>query len=231
MSRKPLSSWRTRRGKRGTALGELLAFTADHVCKVTALSKRQLGYWDSTGFFNPAYATENRRRPFSRIYSFRDVVGLRTIAILRKDHRLPLQELRKVGAWLQRHHETPWASLTIYVSGRRVYFDDPRTGLRMEAKPQGRPVLPFAMERVAQQVAIAAERLKKRKPQEVGKVIRNRYVVHNAPVLAGTRIPTSAISNLRDAGYTVRGIIREYPRLKPKDVQAAVKYEERQRAG
>lgn len=82
-------------------MAELLAFTADHVARLTGLSNRQLRYWDQTGFFAPTHLDEHHRRAFGRIYSFRDVVGLRAISILRKTHKIPLQELRRVGEWLR----------------------------------------------------------------------------------------------------------------------------------
>lgn len=213
---------------------ELLAFSAEHACRLTRLSQRQLTYWDRTRFFSPQFADENRRRAYSRIYSFRDIVGLRTVAILRNEHKVPLQELRRVGAWLKKHHDAPWASLTFYVGGRRVFFDDPATGSRMGARPLGQPVFPIAMEEIARDMGEAARRLRERSTNEVGKVTQHRYVVHNAPVLAGTRVPTSAVWNLHEAGYSSRQIIREYPRLKPKDVRAAIDYEDRrakQKAG
>ena len=208
---------------------ELLAFSTEHVCRLTGLSERQLSYWDTTDFFSPQYADDNRRRVFSRIYSFRDIVALRVLGLLRKTHKVPLQELRKVDAWLRENHESPWANLTFYVSGKRIFFDDPRTGARLGTKPLGQPVFPFEMERVAHEMSSAAKRLQMRDRDEVGKVIRNRYVVHNAPVLAGTRIPTSAVWNLHEAGFGVRAIIREYPRLKKKDVEAAIDFESEHR--
>jgi len=55
----------------------ILAFSADDVCRVTGLSQRQLAYWDKTGFFAPEFASP-KERPFARVYSFRDVVGLRS---------------------------------------------------------------------------------------------------------------------------------------------------------
>ncbi len=61
------------------------AFSADQVTKLTGLSKAQLHYWDETGFFSPRYAFENWRSPYSRIYSLKDVVGLRTLSVLRKE--------------------------------------------------------------------------------------------------------------------------------------------------
>jgi uncharacterized protein (DUF433 family) len=45
-------------------------------------------------------------------------------------------------------------------------------------------------------------------------------------VVAGTRIPTRAIRNFKKAGYTVDQIIAEYPDLTPRDIEAALKYEE-----
>src|SRR5438128_5134619 len=106
---------------------ELLAFTADHVCSLTGLSKRQLRYWDATDFFSPTLADDEfGRRAFGRVYSFRDLVGLRTIAVLRE--QIPLQELRRVGQWLRAHSETPWSSLRLGVSGKTVTFQDPATG-------------------------------------------------------------------------------------------------------
>ena len=211
-------------------MDELLAFSAEHVARLTGLSLRQLGYWDSTRFFSPQFADDNRRHAYSRIYSFRDVVGLRTLAILRNDHGVPLQELRRVNGWLGEHYGTPWASLTFYVAGRQVFFDDPRTGARLTARPLGQPVFPIEMKRIAQDMLEAAARLRERSQEDVGKVTKHRYVVHNAPVLAGTRIPTSAVWNLHEAGYGVRAIIREFPRLKQKDVREAISYEEQRKA-
>ena len=206
---------------------ELVGFIAEHVRRLTGISDRQLRYWDQTEFFTPTYVDENRRHPFSRVYSFRDLVGLRAIAILRNEHKVPLQELRRVGAWLKQHHESPWSELTFYVSGHRVFFDDPATGARMAGRPLGQTALPFAMEPVATEMRKAAERLREREPEQIGKILRYRYVAHNAPVLAGTRIPTAAVWRFRQAGFDTDAIIKEYPRLRPQDVKAAIRFEQR----
>ena len=62
------------------------AFSADQVVKLTGLKIRQLAYWDSLGFFQPQYAAEDRRSPYSRIYSFKDVVALRTLSVLKSEY-------------------------------------------------------------------------------------------------------------------------------------------------
>jgi uncharacterized protein (DUF433 family) len=73
----------------------------------------------------------------------------------------------------------------------------------------------------------AAARLRERSPEQIGHVSRNRYIVHNAWVVAGTRIPTTAIWNFHEAGYTAKQIIAEYPRLTSKDIRAAIDFEKR----
>lgn len=206
---------------------EIVAFTADHVCRLTDLSARQLRYWDRTGFFSPTLLDEHRSRAFGRIYSFRDVVGLRVIAVLRNG--VPLQELRRVGEWLKARHADPWSTQQFYLQGRKVVLHDPASGAPTEASGVGQRVLAIALEPIAGQMQRAAERLRARGKDQVGKIVRNRYVVHNAYVVAGTRIPTSAIWNLHAAEYSAKDIIREYPRLKLKDITAAISFEGRRR--
>lgn len=204
---------------------ELAAFTAEHVCRLTGLSARQLSYWDKTEFFSPTLLDEYRRRAFGRIYSFRDVVGLRTIGMLRKVHQIPLQELRRVGEWLHNWHDAPWSSLRFALIGRKVVFYDPTSDSIVEPRGAGQEVLPIALEPIANEMRDAAAQLRERQTEQLGQLSRNRYVVHNAWVIAGTRIPTSAVWNFHQAGYSNDAIIREYPRLTPADIVAAVDFE------
>jgi DNA-binding transcriptional MerR regulator len=207
---------------------EIIAFTADHVRKLTGLSARQIRYWDDTGFFSPTLIDRESRRAFNRIYSFRDVVGLRAIALLRR--KLPLQELRRVGEWLRLKHETPWSSLRLALAGRRVAFSDEGAGEFVEARDPSQQVFSVALEPIANEMREAAAKLRDRQESDFGRIIRNRYVVHNAWVLAGTRIPTQAIRNLHDAGYSIEAIIHEYPRLTPSDIWAALAQEVKKQA-
>jgi uncharacterized protein (DUF433 family) len=207
-------------------VAELAAFTAENVCRLTKLSPRQVRYWAKTGFFAPSFLNDRRRRAFGRIYSFRDVVGLRTIAMLRNEHGVPLQELRRVGKWFQSKHDTPWSSLKFALRGREVVFYEPGSGVAVEPRGAGQEVLSIALEPIAAEMRSAADKLRERREEQLGQLARNRYVVHNAWVLAGTRIPTSAIWNYHEAGYTSNQIIREYPRLTASDIAAAIKFEE-----
>lgn len=201
---------------------ERLTFGVDQVCSLTGLTRRQIQYWDETGFFSPEFAGEDR------VYSFRDLVGLRTIAKLRET--VPLQELRKVGEWLKREHETPWASLRFFRSGRSVHFRDPKTGDVIAANPEDQRVC-IELEEIANEVRELIAARRRRSLSEEGKVERKRRVVRSRPVLAGTRIPVDAIWNFHEAGYSTEQIIVEYPTLTAKDVVAAIKYKSAKKTG
>ncbi len=203
------------------------AFTTETVARLTGLSRRQLAYWDKTGFFSPTHLDRDRPGgPHSRIYSFRDLVGLRTIALLRS-HGVTLQELRKVGAWLHQYESEPWSRLRFATSGGKVYVREPQTGAMVRAsKPAGQAVISWELETIANDTARA---LSERTDDQIGEIEHRRSVLNNAAVIAGTRIPTSMIFDFHAAGYSTAQILDEYPQLRPADIRAAVEFEERAR--
>ncbi|MBF6568597.1 MAG: DUF433 domain-containing protein [Candidatus Binataceae bacterium] len=216
-------------------------FTADQVCALCGISARQLAYWDKTGLFKPRY-TADEKRSFNRIYSFRDVVGLRTIGRLRNKYGVPLNpDLRQISEDLKKTPDADWSKLVFYedpiaesarlkgASGQRkrrarVYFRHPNSGDIIASSPHGQQPL-FEMRTMIQNVERNLARMNRRKPKQIGKVEQHRYVVRNEPVIAGTRIPTAAVYRLHKAGFTSDAILREFPRLQPVDVDAAIKHE------
>lgn len=88
-------------------------------------------------------------------------------------------------------------------------------------------MLDIALEPIANEMRAAAKRLQERGAEQIGRIVRNRYVVHNAWTLAGTRVPTQAIWNFHQAGYDTAAILKEYPRLTAADVDAAIQWEAR----
>jgi len=202
------------------------AFSAFHVCRLTGLSLRQLSYWDNTEFFSPYYAFENRRSPFSRVYSFEDLVGLRVISILRNERKIPLQTLRRVAEELSHYHSRPWSGLVLYVVGKAVYFKEPDSDIiRKVGHPQR--VFPLAVDAVTTDMQVKADALRVRRVDQIGHVERHRNIVHNAWIVAGTRIPTRTIWRYHEAGYDTAAIIKDYPQLTPIDVSSAISHEQR----
>jgi DNA-binding transcriptional MerR regulator len=201
------------------------AFSGDHVVRLTGLTTTQLRYWDKTGFFRPEYS-EGARAPYGRVYSFQNVLGLRTLGILRKTYEIPLQQLRKVAQELSKHRNAPWSELALYVFERNVYFKEPTSG-QVRSALSGQYAL-IELRTIAHDLANEAAKLKERSSDQIGRIERHRFIVHNAWAVAGTRIPTKTIKRFHDAGYSTEKIIREYPSLTEADIKAAVNHEVRQ---
>lgn len=197
----------------------ITAFSMKQVQNLTGLSESQLIDWDTSDFFRPSFAYENRRSPYSRIYSFEDVVGLRTLSILR--NRVSMQHLREVAIRLKEHSGKPWSQLTLYTLNGEVHFRRPKSGM-IEGVISGQCGATIPLESVAEEIREKAEALKRRKPETIGKVAKHRFVMGGASVIAGTRIPVSSVRALADAGYSVGEILAEYPSLTQIDIETVI---------
>ena len=194
------------------------AFSADQVMKLTGLSMRQLAYWDDLGFFKPQYAAEDRRAPYARIYSFKDVVGLRTLSVLKTQYKCSLPHLRDVAEELTSYSDAPWAEITLYVWKRQVQFKEPDTG-RVRGVVDGQYAM-LPIKSVMEDVRNAADKLRQRQTDQIGRIEKHRFVSHQAEVISGTRIRVATIRRFIDSGYSTEQILNEYPSLTAADVAA-----------
>jgi uncharacterized protein (DUF433 family) len=209
---------------------EILAFTADQICALTGLTHRQLRYWSATNVFRSEY--DRGESNWSSVYSFCDLVSLDLLATLRGKHKVPLQELGKVSRWLreQYHRQTPWSAVRLFVGGRSVCFGEADSEpVRRAFSGLPGPVYLIDLGRMVRGALRKVQRLRKRQGHQIGRIERRRRVVHNLPVVAGTRIPTIAIWELYEAGYTGQRIQKKFPSLTQRDVEAAIAYEEDRR--
>jgi uncharacterized protein (DUF433 family) len=194
----------------------LRAFSVDHAARITGLSKARLTRWDSLGFFSPEMADESDRgNAYSRVYSYTDLVGLRTLAVLTDKHRVPLSELRKAHDVLARHVGKPWSDIQLSVLNRKVVFDLDGAPRDVEGQYAGKHI---PLPTIASEVAEAANALRNRNTDQIGVIERHKFIAHNARVLAGTRIPVKAVESFIDEGYTDTAIVAEYPSLTKFDV-------------
>jgi uncharacterized protein (DUF433 family) len=197
------------------------AFSADQVVKLTGLTIRQLSYWDSLKFFQPEYATEDRRSPYSRIYSLKDVVGLRTLSVLKSEYKCSLLHLREVAKKLSTYSKTPWADLTLYVWKRKVYFTPPRG--QTQGVLDGQYLL-LPIKSIMDDVRKKAESMRQRDPEQIGQIEKRKYISHQAEVISGTRIRVATILHFLEAGYSTAAILKEYPSLTEADIEAAKRH-------
>ena len=200
------------------------AFGEEDAARLSGLSVWQLREWDRSGFLRPSYAPDNRQLPHSRVYSFRDIVALRVLGQLRNTHHVSLQHLKKVSQKLAEFGDAKWTSTTLYVLGRKVVFDDPRSKERKEVL-SGQRVFDIPLRIAAADTRKAIRLLNKRDPGDAGKIVSDRFVMENQPVFNKTRIPVAVVKRYLAAGYSTDGIIKEFPSLSVADIEAAATYE------
>ena len=197
------------------------AFSEEQVQRLTALTVGRLRYWDKSDFFKPSYVEDNPRLPYSRFYSFKDIVALRTIEMLRVQNNVPLQHLRKVAEKLSHLKDDLWTKTTLYVVNRKVVLVNPETQVPQEAVT-GQYLLGIPLKQVIADTSDDIARMQKRSDKQIGHLSKSRAIAHNAWVIAGTRIPVGAVRRLYEDGYSVDEIIAVDPDLTPSDVQVAL---------
>lgn len=200
------------------------AFTIEQASRLSGLSVQRLISWDRSDFFAPSYASENRRVAYSRVYSFEDIVDLRTLAILRDRHNVQVDELRRSAARLKADGGRAWSGRKLYVFRGKVAFDDPENGQARNVVDGQYIETCIPLESIAKDMAKQSEEMRGRPSDSFGKIARSKFVAGNQWVVAGTRIPISAVLEYVSAGYKAEGIIEQFPDLTLEDVEAAVKH-------
>jgi uncharacterized protein (DUF433 family) len=203
------------------------AFSEEQTEKLTGISRAQLRYWDETDFYRPSYS-ENRPIAYSRVYSFRDLVALRVLDVLRNKFGISLQHLRDVRTRLGALDDNPerWIETRLYPFNGRVIWYETNSEQPTEVA-SGQLVAYVELNDIVQETKDAIGRLRfARDSSSIGTIEKSRYVMRNAAVIAGTRIPVKAIKRFAAAGYSMPQIIAEYPDLTERDIAAALQYDE-----
>lgn len=136
-----------------------------------------------------------------------------------------MPELRRATEYLQQFSASPWTDVGLRVYGKRLVFRNPETDQWETADARGQLVLTIDMDVISRESEREARVLMQRTPEHFGKIIRNRYIMSNAWVFSGTRIPIEAVLGLHRAGYSDVAILVQYPTLDGLDIQAALAFE------
>lgn len=207
----------------------IAAFSEDQVERITGLNKGRLRYWARTDFFRPSFVEDDPRLAYSRFYSFKDIVALRTLEVLRIQHSVPLQQLRKVAEKLAHLKDELWTKTSLFVVNRRVIFQNPETGKPQEVV-SGQYLLGIKLQKIISDTRNDVTTLNQRSSDSIGKVRKHRSIARNAWSIAGTRITVGSVKRFHEDGYSVNQIIAEYPDLTREDVQAALAHDDSQAA-
>lgn len=196
------------------------AFTLEQASRVARVSERRARYWASRGVLVPQLLYDRSRSPHRYLYDFTDVVGLRTLGLLRDTYGLSLQQLRKAHNLLRQYADRPWSELRFWVRGNELLFSAPGTQQVVSATRPGQAAIPIEIERVAQSVRDAATALGTRSPEDIGMTEQHRNIQSNQLVVKGTRVPVASILELDEDGYDPDAIVRALPALTTADVHA-----------
>lgn len=197
------------------------AFSEEQVATLTGLSKAQLRSWNRGGFIRPEFRVgDDPRRPYSYIYSFKDLLKLRVLNQLRNVYNVPMRELRRVEGELAHMGDDKWTKQRLWVLNRRVVFEEPES-LRKREISSKQFVAEIPLEVVTADARDDIRRLNRRNGGEVGRIVTKRALHASEPVFAGTRIPVSAVQGYLDAGFSDDEIIKRLPDLEPPDIEAA----------
>ncbi len=214
---------------------DVSVFTTGQVVRLTGITKRKLAYWIERGVI-AADIDAASGRGHVRLFSFQNLVEVRVGMWLRD--LISLQLIGKIVAHLrEKGAERPLAEETFGVfertAGRRVARDvvmmSPNDAA-WEDWQSGQKILEVVVpvHVFSGELRDAAERDRKRQ-RRVGQIERRRGVLGSTPVLAGTRVPTRAIWALHQAGYDTGRILKNYPGLGRRDVEAAIQEETKRR--
>jgi uncharacterized protein (DUF433 family)/DNA-binding transcriptional MerR regulator len=210
-------------------------FSSIQVIRIAGISKRRLDYWIDKGIVT-ADIDRAQGRGRVRLFSFANLVEVRVAAWLRD--KMSLQLIGKIVQRL-RSDDTrlPLAEVTFGVIEDRTR-GRPRHQVVVlrpdgvwEEWHSGQKIMEITvpLSTFAEELRHSAE-ADRRRTRKVGKTEKRRGVLGSTEVVAGTRIPTSAIRSLHRAGYDLDRILESYPGLEPADIKAAIGAEEYRRS-
>ena len=128
-------------------------FTAAQACQLTSCTPHQLRYWDKVGLVSPSIQTTDGRPGRRRIYSFRDLVGLRVVKSL-LDNGLSIQRVRRAWDYLRRtgNMDDHLAEVKLIADGQSIFAVAHDDAELLDALRQGQLAFFVKIDEIAQDV-------------------------------------------------------------------------------
>lgn len=201
-----------------------VSYPSDLAAALSGATPGQLQYWRTASSGRPALLVPEYRRGRRWLYSFRDVLALRTFAYLRES--VSLQKVRRAVQTLEdlgdEGHLSSYRLVAtddgsiVWITPGQNYVDlvsfpgQVREGVVMEevfgpfVDKRGNDVLPLF--------------------RPVPNIVVNYSVLGGYPVVSGTRVPYDSVSTLVDDGVPFAEVCDFYPSVSPEGASDAVKF-------
>lgn len=190
----------------------LVMFTRARVAEMAEMRENRLGYWERTGLVTPTVEERLTGNRAVRLYDFTDMMSILVIAALRE--QVSLQHIRLIVAYLQRL-DFKVSEVTFAIAGRKVHFQA-SDGKWEDISEQGQIVLHQVLDLKPLRARI--RRAAARRGGAAGQIEKRRGARGSKPLLAGTRVPVSAVQAYLDNGVDTAEILRAYPDLSSADI-------------
>jgi uncharacterized protein (DUF433 family)/DNA-binding transcriptional MerR regulator len=199
-----------------------MAFPVPLAVTLSGATVDQLAYWRRRTRSHPPLLEPEAKRGGRYLYSWADIVAVRSIVYLRQVRSLP--RIRKAVETLRRLDEHDWEHLARYslaTTGDSIVVVTPKGEvLDVDAQP-GTVMDPILLGDVLRGFRTDAGRdvpaLRTPKPH----LSVDPGVLGGYPVVVGTRVPYDVVASLADDGYSEAEIIQLYPTVKPGTVADA----------
>ncbi|HZA20066.1 MAG TPA: MerR family transcriptional regulator [Actinomycetota bacterium] len=128
-------------------------FTAEQASRFTACTAHQLRYWDRIGLMKPSVQSTGGRPGVRRLYSFRDLIGLRCIRSL-IEGGMSLQRIRRAYDYLRKKAELEQhlSEIKLVTDGDSIFKIHDDDGEILDALKEGQMAFFLAMDEVARGV-------------------------------------------------------------------------------
>lgn len=201
-----------------------MPFSVPITSVLTGASPRQLGYWRRPTASSSPLLQPTARRSGRYLYSWADVVALRSIVYLRQEKSLP--RIRRAVAELRRLETDEWEHLAQYRLIRTtetIVVQTPAGDILDLEKAPGTVLDEVLMEDVLGPYEAHGEEVPALHRPRPNLTVDPR-ILNGYPVIAGSRVPFDSVASLADEGAANAEIIELYPSVDPKGIPDAQQF-------
>jgi DNA-binding transcriptional MerR regulator len=125
-------------------------FTAEQACRFTGCTPHQLRYWDRVNLVTPSVQSTRGRPGVKRLYSFRDLIGLRVIRSL-LDGGMSLQRVRRAIEFLRKKAglDEHLSEVRLVTDGKSIFKICKTDGEVLDALKEGQMAFFLAIDDIA----------------------------------------------------------------------------------
>ena len=189
-----------------------MAFPVPLASALSGASVNQLAYWRKRTASNEPLLVPSAEKSGRFLYSWADLVALRTIVDLRQEKSLP--RIRKAVEKLARLEEADWDHLSSYQlvrTPKTIIVQTPGGDLMDLENVPGTMLDRVLMEDVLGPFDTAEGRFVPDLSRPKPNLSIDPGVLGGYPVIAGTRVPYDIVAGLAQEGYSGADIVALYP--------------------